>query len=405
MPADSSTTYDTTPVVELPAIARGGAFRKLMRRSAYWLTLGGLFLLSAEMTARLEDWARLGVPLFSTPDQDRDLFLTDSRGTRGRPHGRFKKWQLNQFGFRGPEIALDPSPGCTRIIILGASEPFGLYESEGKEFPAQLGERLDHDGRYEVINAAVPGITIRSMLPYWDSWVKQFRPDIVILYPSPPLFYLNDFYSGKPPAKQPRPDPDRGLDRTLPSRLLFRMKDVFHLPEFIQDWRKKRQIDALIAGQDDDWFMKAVPPDRLDLLTTDVAKLMKAIEKQGAQPVLMTHAVRTTLPPRREDFKDLRNMRVYLPRVKEEVLATFEYAAAQALASEGAKNHIRVINVAEAMNGCRDCFADLVHFTDEGAARVAALVAEGIQTNDKRTSPDQAKHTPQDKPIRSSNGG
>lgn len=389
MHTDSCTTCEVSNAVQTPAAARSGRGRKYIRQSAYWLTLGGLFLLSAEMTARLDDWAHLGIPIFSTPDQERDLFLKDENGTRGRPHGRFKKWQMNQFGFRGPEITLEPVPGCTRVLILGASETFGLYESDGKEFPAQLEDRLNHNGRYEVINAALPGMTIRSMRKYWENWASQFRPDIVVIYPSP-LFYLGDAISDKQPPKIPRTEPVPEKAIGFRSRLVFRMKDVFHVPEFISKWRTERQIDALISDKDDDWFIREMPKDRLALFAKDVEKLMQAIENKGARPVLVTHAVRVAMPPRAEDFDDLHGMRIHLPRASEEVLASFEYEAARVITAEGAKRHVQVIAVAEAMNGRRNYFADLVHFTDEGAARVAELMAEGILSKNTTSLLDQA---------------
>src|SRR5262249_52392179 len=107
----------------------------LVRRGGYCVALVLVCLLSAEVTARLDDWLTLGVPFLESPDSDRDLVLRDEFGTRGRPHGRFKKWQLNGFGFRGREISVQPERGHCRVVILGASEAFGLYESPGREFP------------------------------------------------------------------------------------------------------------------------------------------------------------------------------------------------------------------------------------------------------------------------------
>ena len=42
------------------------------------------------------------------------------------------------------------------------------HESTGREFPAQLDARLRQAGDYEVINAAMPGMTVQSMIPYWQ---------------------------------------------------------------------------------------------------------------------------------------------------------------------------------------------------------------------------------------------
>src|SRR5882672_8433158 len=117
-------------------------------------------LMSVEVSARVEDRFRTGVPLFSTPDKVADLVVQDALGVRGKPYGHYKVWKLNAFGFRGPEIAQSPRPGCIRVMTLGASETFGLYESPGHEYPAQLSNVLREPGCYEVVNAAIFGLTV-----------------------------------------------------------------------------------------------------------------------------------------------------------------------------------------------------------------------------------------------------
>ena len=65
--------------------------------------------------------------------------------------------------FGAPSIPQDPRPGEIRVLILGSSESFGLYESPGLEFPAQLASRLRDRGDFEVVNAAVAGMTLATM--------------------------------------------------------------------------------------------------------------------------------------------------------------------------------------------------------------------------------------------------
>src|SRR5262245_16320664 len=112
--------------------------RSLLRQIARWTLAGVLFLLAAEAASRLDDWLAYGTPVLANPDRGMDLTVQDEHGLHGRPLGRFKKWALNEAGFRGPEITETPAPGVTRIALLGASETFGLYESPGKEYPSQL---------------------------------------------------------------------------------------------------------------------------------------------------------------------------------------------------------------------------------------------------------------------------
>ena len=159
-------------------------------RGVRWLALGLTVLVSAEVTSRIEDRLRLGTSLTAAPS-DEDLVVRDQFGMRGRPNARFKKWRLNSSGFRSAETTLEPEPDCERVMVLGASESFGLYESDGKEYPAQLSVMLNRHGCYEVINAAVAGMTVRTIGSFWDNWASRFRPATVVIYPTP-AFYLAD---------------------------------------------------------------------------------------------------------------------------------------------------------------------------------------------------------------------
>jgi hypothetical protein len=163
------------------------------------------------------------------------------------------------------------------------------------------------------------------------------------------------------------------------SRLLLRMKDVFHVPDFIQKWRDERTIAARTAGKGPEWFFGSVPQDRLDLFAADLTELVRVIRRDGATPVLLTHAVCSATPPRPEDLADLHAMRIHLPRATEEVMAEFERVAGRKEADLGAALGVAVVDVAGVMNGHREWFADLVHFNDDGAAVIAALVARRLE--------------------------
>ncbi|HWN81458.1 MAG TPA: hypothetical protein VNM87_05145, partial [Candidatus Udaeobacter sp.] len=68
----------------------------------------------------------------------------------------------NALGFRGPEIGPRP-PGIERWVVLGDSYGFGWGVEEDSTYAARLAVRLNAaagesaGGRYEVVNAALPG--------------------------------------------------------------------------------------------------------------------------------------------------------------------------------------------------------------------------------------------------------
>lgn len=344
------------------------------RRGIYHIMLAVLCVASAEVTCRLDDFVRYGVPFIHSPTED-SLKVRDYFGFRGRPHARYRKWQLNRFGFRGPEIHEQPAPGKRRVVVLGASETFGLYESPDREFPAQLARNLGSG--YEVVNAALPGMTTASMLEYWKHWVADFHPDIVIVYPSPG-FYLADV----PPLPQPverrtaqeiEPEPLR-----LTSRIWARVLDVVEVPPLVQRERVRRRLAATLASHPADWEFRELPTERLQLLREHLQLLVESIRESGARPVLVTHAVRTHWPPSTAELAELESARVHIPRATPQVISQFEAAAGDVVRQCGDGQSALVVDAQAALSGKRQLFADVVHFTDQGAGAMAQLLADAI---------------------------
>src|SRR5690242_9136044 len=140
----------------------------MIRRGATLVALLMVATVTAEATARVDDWIRLGIPVRHTPDYDRDLHYRDWFGIRGKPNGRYRRWHLDSTGFRGPDVDRAKIVGCTRVMVLGASETFGLYERDGHEYPAQLRDSLRSRGCFEVLNAAMAGMGLKATIRYFE---------------------------------------------------------------------------------------------------------------------------------------------------------------------------------------------------------------------------------------------
>jgi hypothetical protein len=366
----------------------------LSRLTLRWFLAGLICFLSAEITCRVGDWTQAGVPLWATPDHERDLVITDGNIQRGRPHGSFKKWHLNEYGFRGPSLSIVPAQECTRVMVLGASETFGLYESEHKEYPAQLRTLLGQHKCFDVVNASVVGMTVRSMLSYWEHWGSQFTPHIAVIYPSP-LFYLNltkrrtsAQVDDVPPASLHGQIPHQGRETLqVSSRLLMRLQDYITLPDFIQQYRDQRELAAKIAGHPEQWFFRELPGEQLQWYTEDLEALAQAIEARRVRPILLTPALRSTFPPDARDLQDLERGRVHTPRALPRVIIEFARAAATRIIALGQLHGWSVIDVGSVMNGERAYFGDLVHFNDDGALVIANLIAHHILSLDQPQVP------------------
>jgi len=290
-------------------------------------------------------------------------------GAHGRPDGQFRKWKLNAFGFRAPPMDRQPRPGQQRVMILGASETFGLYEDAGMEYPAQLALLLQQ--KYEVINAAMAGITLKSMIPYWDNWAGNFGANKVIVYPSP-MFYLD----AKPPAAAPHEK--QVAWQSFRPRLAERFRDVYHaLPDCVRALREEWVIEREGAADDGEFIV--VPEERLRLFRQDLCQLVRHIRARGAEPILLTHASSAAWPPRPEDDTFIRRMRMFFPRAKAATLVEFERQANAVIRGLVRQHQVRFIDVDQALTGQRELFADMVHFNNGGATKMAELLARHLE--------------------------
>jgi hypothetical protein len=357
------------------------------RRWSGLVVLALVCVLSAELVARVDDYLRYGIPLSAVPDEGRDLTLRDSLGVRGRPHGRYRWWHLNAYGFRAPEMTPTPRPGCVRIVILGASETFGLYESPDMDYPAQLRSELAARGCYEVVNAAIPGASLRSMLVLWRRWVSPFQPQIVVIYPNP-SFYLSVEAPGTPErsGESRRPRAEKPPPWWTP-RLIDRAHRAFHYPDVVQRRRLAHWLAADLAGRDSTWLFDRVPTDRLAGFESDLDSLVLAIRVDDVEPILVTHAMPFTRQPRSSDADLLQAWRHYYPRATTETLLAFDSAAAESTRRIGEQQGVAVVDAAAELGGRSTYFVDFTHFTDRGARAVADLLSTRI-LSDPVGSPD-----------------
>jgi len=341
------------------------------RRAAFAVLLAAIFVVSAETTARIHDLARRGVPFLATPDLTHDLILRDSLGPRGRPNGRFERWQLNSAGFRSPESVLTPAPGCLRVMTLGSSETFGAEgESPGREYPAQLADSLAPHGCYQVMNAAIVGMSIPGMIRLWEVWASRYHPAVVVVLANP-VFYLAE----KPPASPQRMSGGAATGPPWAPRLLIRVRETFQYPAFIQRLRERRNMTTLTAGHPESWFFRSLPVDRLEQYRHDLDSLTTALRARGAEPVLAVYPTRFGEAPSEQDADLMAAWRQFTPRAKPEVMLAFVTSAADVVRDLGRRREVAVVDLASSVTGRREFFSDFVHYTDAGASVVAGRVA------------------------------
>lgn len=366
-----------------PAAGRGA----LVARSA---VLVGVCLAALEIACRVEDRIRFGTPLLSRFTSQGDLMVRDAQGAHGRPGGRFQKWVMNDLGMRGPPAAARPPAGTLRVVVAGASETFGLYESPDREYPRQLEDSLRAvlagagacggagPRRVEVLNAALPGMSLPTVTQDLRLRVPALEPQVIVLYPTPPQ-YLEDRL---PAAARPDSSPSAGQlpwHRALQPRALVRLRTQGKqmLPSAAQSWLRQRDVERARSAHPATWRFSTVPSDRLAEYEAALRGAVGAARAAGARPVIATHANRFAGTARPDPDLLLAWERFY-PRASGELIVAFDAAANERTRVVARDSAVALVDLERTVSGGPELFADFSHFTDAGAARVAGQLAHAV---------------------------
>ncbi len=346
---------------------------KLLLRIAVSIVV---FVAMLEFCARLDDFFTYGAPIWRTYSSE-GLLQVDRFGKRGSPGARYKKWQLNSLGYRGPELR----SGTVRIACFGASETFGLYEAPGQEYPRQLERDLDQwagKPTFEVVNVAYPAQTVASAVQRVPEVVEHVRPRFAVIYPFPAS------YAWLPSLKAVDQLPDSSpakFEWRLGERIRTAAKTV--VPEFVQ-----YQIRELEVRMHEDRVKKKaarypvmdrVPEENVDLFRSDLVRLVDALRQSGVEPVLVTHATFFGKPLSRDDQQMLALWREWIPMLTGEGLLDLEQRMNAAIRSVAAERHTVLIDAAAEIPPGGKYFADFTHFTTLGAELMAGKIAQGLE--------------------------
>jgi hypothetical protein len=345
-------------------MANGSQYRLYLQRAASWLILGAVTL---ELCARTEDAVRHSAPFWGVYDNE-SIYMASPIGKRGIPNASYLKWKLNDKGYRGPALR----NGTYRIVCLGASETFGMYESEGGEWPRRLETELNRFavGRpFEVVNAAYPGMRIANNLRQVDNIIGELHPAMVLIYPSY-AGYIDPPAPGAAPAQPQR----RRFELRIASRFDTLLKRT--LPAEVQDaartlelWRADRHQRPL----------DRVPDTSITRFEEDLSNLIVRYHERGVQVVVITHATRFGDAVRPEDRPYLRAWRRFYPGVAEDGFLDMEKRMREATLRACAHQSAAVIDAAKAIPPGGANFGDFVHFTDRGAQAFASMVARNLR--------------------------
>jgi hypothetical protein len=327
-----------------------------------------MFLVTLEVCARIDDAVSYGAP-FIGPYDNETLYTYDHLGKTGKPGSRYLKWRLNSLGFRGPDL----QRGRFRIMCIGSSETFGLYESENGEWPRKLEHILTKRARrpaFEVVNASYPGLSLATTLLRLPDWLNKIQPRIVVVYPTLANYiWLPSIVApSTTPPKQPFFKP------RIAGRFETLLKSA--LPEPLQDRIRAFQTER--AARKFKSVMPRIPEENVVRFRQDLEALVDQVDRAGAGIVLVTHATLFGDRVRDEYRPILRQWRRFFPMLAEEGFLDMETRLNQVIRDVAVKRGKLLVDAARQMPSGHKTFVEFVHFTDEGAETFADLVADQI---------------------------
>lgn len=361
-------------------------------RAIVFVASVAIFLTVFEATVRIDDWVVYRTPILTPVNSVQQLVEIDNNGSHGKPGAMFRKWKLNNQGMRSPETSLEKPDGVFRIITVGASETFGLYESADREYPRQLEQLLEKHRtlnqlekrgitRIEVLNAALLGMTLPTVTLNVKNRLSRFKPDMILYYPTP-VDYLADVPPGVKPPRGSVADTSLGgtFKAFLHPRLIDKFRDQIKLltPDPVKDWLRQAEIESIVSGNPKEWLFDTVPGERLERYGQDLTGFVNAVSEAGATPVLVTHANRFT-PGEEHDQFALNSWRRFYPRATGKTILAFDDEAAELTLKVAQERGAVAIDLRSAAHGWeKSAFADFSHFTDSGAAKAADVIARSL---------------------------
>jgi len=346
-----------------------------------------------ELCARIDDSLKYGAPFWGGYDSDRLRGKDQGGFACNLPNARFEKWQHNSLGFRGPDLTQEKKPGMARVVCLGSSESYGLYESPGKEWPAQLRALLP-DAKYEIINASMVGLNLPSFDAYLKQHVFPLKPDLVVLVVNP-LFYVTGLERAAHAKKAPPLQPAQNRQKQAPSlkekilsnsRIYPKLKqaakqavtgnfpDTFKKYETESAQRKILEIEhAALKGRKP---LDAVPESYLESYRRDLERTVELIRSQNADVILTSYPAlisRDNQSLYSGIFLDNRRFCIELSVMGiADTFDRFNRVTAEVSKEKGTL----FVDAHRLLPKSTDYFGDNVHYTDKGASCFAENVSK-----------------------------
>lgn len=360
-------------------------WKPLWKRITEFVLLVTIFCMTIEFCTRIEQVFKFDAPFWGE-------YSSSGLKSRGQniPNARFEKWKNNSLGFRGPEITLNKQIGKCRVVCMGASETYGLYESANNEWPEQLRKLLPE--RYEVVNASVVGLPLNEYTSYMNKNVFPLAPDVVVLVVNPLFMIAKDITEKKEPDNSKSVQNLSIQESLKPTfRSLTKIKQVLKqsaannsptLLQWYQIWNLSNQIKKLEAKKPKNWMpFDTAPEDNLLKFRNDLEHVIEAVLSKNARVIICTYPYLIsdeTIKKYPEIMLDYRRFAINLTLngIKDAFRKGNEL-----ISDTSREKNIILADIALKMPKNLEYFGDNVHYSDKGARLFAAEVASLVHHN------------------------
>jgi hypothetical protein len=357
------------------------------------LLSGSIFVLTMEICARVDDRIKYDAPLLGTYTSAR-LSRRDAEGINHNiPGNHFEKWRINSLGFRGEEISLAKPEGAKRVVCMGTSETFGLYESPEKEWPSQLAKMMEGNDPFEIVNAAVVGLGLWKYVPYLRKYVLPLDPNIVILYANPFAYGVGaDAFDRRQAAggngtdgKEKKRKISLGIFLSY-WRIIPKIKESVRglLPhEVLRSYRlysvKKRIAEIESVRLNGKEVLDQAPEESMVRFKQDLKRVVRFLQERDIEVVLTTYPV-LLCEDNMEDYSEMfLNHRVFYIELSLAGILDVSRKADEVIEEVASESGTGFIDMGRIVPKNAEYFADNVHYTDRGAELVASKFARCLR--------------------------
>jgi len=314
----------------------------------------------------------------------RAVLAEDSSGIRHNiPGVKYGKWEINSLGFRGKEVDLKKKEGQIRIVCLGGSETFGVFESKDREWPSQLGEMLRNQSpRVEVINASVAGLTLKWKRAYVEKYVLPLKPDIMITTQGA-LLPITDLMRGVGSKRLGIKVKRKNVLRKFATenRVILIMGETIKrsLPEGLSTYFRLRRLRSKVKEKERKHLANKQPMDKLHdniilEFEEDLRSFIEYLKENHIAPILLTYPTLFTNMNKNFYRYLLLSIRRLCVELSEDGIIDASEKLNDSIRRIAKIQNVALIDNDHLMPKTQEYFVDYSHYTEKGAEFIAKNV-------------------------------